>query len=108
MKKSSHHAKLWKACPLRPEDYDPWGKDVRWANMDRAYPDCSGGCKFYYVLEDRDGQMISCDWGVCTNAKSHRCGLLTFEHQGCEHFKQEHAQRKASDVSEPVNSKGGE
>ena len=24
--------------------------------------------------------------GVCTNRASHRVGLLTFEHQGCQHF----------------------
>ena len=26
------------------------------------------------------------DWGVCSNRNSHRYGLLTFEHQGCQKF----------------------
>ena len=29
---------------------------------------------------------LGCDWGVCGNPESHRCGLLTFEHQGCREF----------------------
>jgi hypothetical protein len=26
------------------------------------------------------------DWGVCTNSKSPRAGLLTFEHMGCPQY----------------------
>lgn len=83
-----HHDKLWKACKKLPEDYTPYGNDERWAD-NRPYADCSCGCKYYYLLEDRDNQAISLDWGVCGNPKSHRHGLLTFEHQGCHHFKSE-------------------
>lgn len=62
-----------------PKDYDPWGEDVRWADPNRPYPDCSGGCKWAIPLED----LLGADWVVCANPKSHRAGLLTFEHQGC-------------------------
>ena len=45
-------------------------------------PDCSGGCKWFVELEE----PLGADWGVCSNRRSHRAGLLTFEHQGCEAF----------------------
>jgi len=32
----------------------------------------------------------SYDWGVCINPKSHRYGLLTFEHQGCPACEYDH------------------
>jgi hypothetical protein len=64
-----------------PEDYEPWGKDPR-NDMERSCADCSCGCKFFNKLQ---GQ-VGADWGVCMNTKSHRAGLLTFEHQGCHHF----------------------
>ena len=35
------------------------------------------------------------DWCVCGNPKSHRTGLLTFEHQGCSEFEQECDQEPA-------------
>jgi hypothetical protein len=70
-----------------PEDYTPYGEDERWADPARAYPDCSCGCRFAAWLED--GGQPSADWLVCTNPASHRAGLLTFEHQGCEHFESE-------------------
>jgi hypothetical protein len=76
----SHHDKLWSACPHLQADYLPYGQALR------GGPDCSGGCKFYYVLADRDEEEISMDWGICANPKSHRCGRLTFEHQGCPQF----------------------
>ena len=38
------------------------------------------------MLADVGEQALSMDWGVCTNQRSHRCGLLTFEHQGCPAF----------------------
>lgn len=66
----------------KPEDYQPWGKVKRWENENQDYPDCSMGCKYYLKLEGSFGS----DWGVCCNTKSHRCGLLTFEHQGCQKF----------------------
>jgi hypothetical protein len=33
-------------------------------------------------------EPFSADWGICANPKSHRCGLLTFEHQGCLAFEE--------------------
>lgn len=45
-------------------------------------PDCSCGCAFFLQLEGTLGY----DWGVCCNKDSQRCGMLTFEHQGCEMF----------------------
>ena len=78
----SHHDALWAVCRHLPGDYLPYGEALR------AGPDCSGGCKFYYTLADKDGETISYDWGVCSNPRSHRASLLTFEHQGCPEFEQ--------------------
>jgi len=62
-------------------DYTPFGND------DRETPnwgsDCSAGCQFNIPLEHEYGT----DWGVCCNPLARRCGLLTFEHQGCRKFK---------------------
>lgn len=77
----SDHDRLTAARKALPEDYCPWGDVIRWES-DRADPDCSWGCKHYFPLRGHLGM----DWGVCTNPNSHRCGLLTFEHQGCQHF----------------------
>lgn len=44
--------------------------------------DCSCGCKHYHPLEGKEGM----DWGVCTEPRSPRAGLLTFEHMGCQFF----------------------
>jgi len=82
-----HHKILKEAHILRDNDYTPYGNEERWADENKAYPDCSGGCKWFYKLQDpNEKALISCDWGVCANPKSHRCGLLTFEHQGCFEF----------------------
>lgn len=62
-------------------DYPPWGSNDRENAPDGWYSDCSCGCKWAAWLEDEPS-----DWLVCTNPKSHRCGLLTFEHQGCPEF----------------------
>jgi hypothetical protein len=80
------HRRLLKLVPQLPGDYDPWGKVERWKDPHRPYPDCSNDCRFARWLEDRDGMHLSMDWCVCTNPKSHRVGLLTFEHQGCQKF----------------------
>lgn len=79
------HKALWKACRTLPEDYKPWGEVFRWEDPSLFYPDCSTGCRYFAPLhdgQDEDG-WADPDWGVCTNPKSHRCGLLTYEHQGC-------------------------
>lgn len=65
-----------------PEDYKPFGQIERWENPEQDYPDCSMGCKYYLKLKGKLGN----DWGVCANLNSHRYGLLTFEHQGCQKF----------------------
>ena len=67
---------LWLAVIMRPLDFEPYGLRVR----DGA--DCSCGCRHFLPLEGE----FRLDWGVCTNAQSHRCGLLTWEHMGCPHF----------------------
>ena len=78
------HDDLCKIVPRLPGDYDVWpeGKCIRWADKSKAYPDCSAGCKFAAWLDGK----LGADWCVCTNPASHRCGLLTFEHQGCQKF----------------------
>ncbi len=82
---NKHHNTLWLATKKLPEDYVPYGANERWKDPDKSYPDCSGGCKHFYKLAARNKAELGFDWGVCANPKSHRCGLLTFEHQGCEY-----------------------
>lgn len=88
---SAEHQRLLTILPTRPEDYDPWGQNIRWSDPQKPYPDCSGGCRFARWLEDIKGTdaYLSMDWCVCTNPASHRVGLLTFEHQGCEKYERE-------------------
>jgi len=74
------HEALRKIVKKLPQDYDPWGKLTEDKRGDR-WADCSSGCRFYIPLEHHGA-----DWGVCCNPKSHRSGLLTFEHQGCLKF----------------------
>jgi hypothetical protein len=65
------HEHLWTIAITHKDDYEPYGE------TERTRFDCSSGCKHYHLLEE------SSDWGICSNPKSHRVGLLTFEHQGC-------------------------
>lgn len=37
----------------------------------------------------RVGGPLGADWGVCSNPKSPRAGMLTFEHQGCREFEED-------------------
>lgn len=85
-----HHNHLLNIVKKLEKDYEPWGMMTDEDRKER-WVDCSAGCAYYYVLEGPLGM----DWGVCTNPKSHRVGLLTFEHQGCMHFalKQDHAKQ---------------
>lgn len=62
-----------------PSDFEPWGQRSRENDWG---PDCSCGCRWFIRL--RAG--LNRDWGVCANPGSPRCGLLTFEHQGCGEF----------------------
>ena len=79
---NDEHTRLLGLVPKLAGDYDPWGNTVRWSDPAKAYPDCSCGCVFAKWLEGD----LGFDWCVCTNPESHRCGLLTFEHQGCQQF----------------------
>jgi hypothetical protein len=65
---------IWDVVKILPTDYKEYGGAVeRWQDTTKDYPDCSSGCRYYWRL---DG-----DWGVCTNPRSARAGLLTWEHQ---------------------------
>jgi hypothetical protein len=68
---------LWSIVKILPTDYADYGGEVeRWQDANKAYPDCSSGCRHFWALD--------ADWGVCKNPKSPRGGLLTFEHQAGE------------------------
>jgi hypothetical protein len=75
---SSQHERLWSITRKLPQDYEPYG------TTERNGPDCSRGCRFARPLQDTPEEQLSMDWLVCTNHKSHRVGLLTFEHQAGE------------------------
>jgi hypothetical protein len=65
---------LTKVLKILPTDYEEYGGKVkRWQMADKDYPDCSYGCKYFVPIDS--------DWGVCSNPKSPRAGLLTWEHQ---------------------------
>ena len=85
------HDDLWAVAPKLPGDYAPYGEVERWADETEAYPDCSCGCAFAAWLAGG----LGADWCVCTNPASHRTGLLTFEHQGCQAFEPEPQDGKA-------------
>jgi len=72
------HWHLHAVCIQLPTDFEPHGYRVR------TGPDCSCGCVWFLKLQARPS-----DWGVCSNPQSPRCGLLTFEHQGCPFFSSE-------------------
>ena len=73
------HSALLEVMRRLPSDFAPWGERSRETDFG---PDCSGGCRWYVRLEPG----LQFDWGVCRNPASPRCGLLTFEHQGCRQF----------------------
>jgi hypothetical protein len=72
------HWHLHAVCIHVPTDYEPYGYRVRDGS------DCSCGCRWWLPLQVHSG-----DWGVCVNPRSPRCGMLTFEHQGCQFFEEE-------------------
>ena len=82
--KTATHEPFWTLVQRLPSDFAPWGERDREADFG---PDCSCGCKHFHPLVGERGS----DWGVCTNAKSPRAGLLTFEHMGCKKFESEDA-----------------
>jgi len=81
------HELFWSIVTKLPSDFEPYGQRSRTKPSERSsdcVSDCSGDCKHFQVL-----QAMPYDWGVCTNPKSPRCGLLTFEHQGCYEYEQD-------------------
>lgn len=80
---SVQHWRLLQVVPQMPQDYPDFGTCPR-ESEDGAtwYADCSAGCRWYITFP----APLGYDWGCCTNPRSHRCGLLTFEHQGCPQF----------------------
>ncbi|HEY2950949.1 MAG TPA: hypothetical protein VGK40_00115, partial [Verrucomicrobiae bacterium] len=92
---SSMHDHLWMLCRKLPSDFAPWGERDR----DTAEPwqDCSCGCIHFVKLAGDLGN----DWGICSNPKSPRAGLLTFEHQGCLEFQAEEQSAAAKNSAEP-------
>lgn len=81
MTSDERHKHLVSIMKRLPSDFEPYGE------REREGWDCSCGCKHYmelFHLEAPGGR--DSDWGVCVNPKSPRCGLLTFEHQGCPEF----------------------
>lgn len=72
----STHRRLWQVCR---------DQEVYLAGMNDGKPDCSAGCRYFLAMEGAHGM----DWGVCTEPRSPRAGLLTFEHMGCEFFEPE-------------------
>ncbi|HEY9777688.1 MAG TPA: hypothetical protein V6C81_28255 [Planktothrix sp.] len=77
------HSLLWSIAPKLPSDFEPYGQRSRTDSSEGkdVVSDCSSNCKHFQVL-----QSMPHDWGVCTNKRGPRCGLLTFEHQGCHEF----------------------
>lgn len=73
------HNRMHAMLIVLPQDYEPYGKE-----KDRK-SDCSCGCRHYQKVEGQLGM----DWGVCGSPKSHRYGLLTFEHQGCHKWEED-------------------
>jgi hypothetical protein len=76
------HSALHDVVKRLPSDFEPYGERSR---DDEWGPDCSVGCRWFIALE---GELRH-DWGICHNPASPRCGLLTFEHQGCREFEAE-------------------
>ena len=82
------HELLLSITKRLPTDYTDYGGKVeRWQHPEEFYPDCSSGCRHYRRLTSGLEEGVEdADWGVCTNPRSPRAGLLTFEHQagqGC-------------------------
>jgi hypothetical protein len=77
------HWHLHAVCIRLPTDYEPSG----YRSRQDGGCDCSCGCLWFLPL-----QALPMDWGVCSNPQSPRCGLLTFEHQGCAFFTPEEAE----------------
>lgn len=93
------HEPLLTVVKALPSDFEPFGRRSRERDWG---PDCSCGCRWFIPLE----HGLQYDWGVCHNPRSPRCGLLTFEHQGCREFEEEDADQVAALVEGPVERAG--
>lgn len=91
VKGDPHHKRLWEVC-REQADYLS-GKDTQ----NHEKPDCSSGCRYFHPLEGKHGM----DWGVCTEPRSPRAGLLTFEHMGCQYFEQAPEESDAEPAAPP-------
>jgi hypothetical protein len=76
------HDLLHTLCVHLPTDFEPYGQRSRETDWG---PDCSCGCLHFREMEG----PLGADWGVCSNPKSPRAGMLTFEHQGCPEFEED-------------------
>jgi len=73
---------LWQVVKILPTDYKDYGGNIeRWADTISDYPDCSSGCRYFRRLHSEHNAVEDADWGVCTNPRGPRAGLLTWEHQ---------------------------
>ena len=66
------HEQCWKVA----RETEEYGSGIHYTY------DCSCQCYFFHPLLG----ALQTDWGVCTNPKSPRAGLLTFEHMGCAFY----------------------
>jgi len=86
------HELFFAVVKMLPTDFEPYGQRNRMNADGVIESDCSCNCKHFHVLQE-----MPLDWGVCTNHQSPRCGLLTFEHQGCPQY-----ERNPNDVSDTI------
>ena len=78
------HETLLRLVIRRHTDFVPYG------SRQRTGADCSQDCKWFIRLS----WPFNLNWGICVNNDSPRCGLLTFEHQGCPEFQEEEKKYK--------------
>lgn len=76
---SPDHKRLWETCRDQADYLS--GRDTDNHNK----PDCQNACRYFFPLAGD----VGADWGVCTEPRSPRAGLLTYEHMGCPYFEQE-------------------
>ena len=79
-KENSIHKRCWRVANPSAKEYM---KDGGWTAR-TGKPDCSWGCKWFAPLKEAEY-----DWGVCLCPNGPRSGMLTFEHMGCEKFKEQ-------------------
>jgi hypothetical protein len=93
------HGRLAEIVKRLPSDFEPLGERSR---EEDGGPDCSCECRWFIPLE----HGLRYDWGVCHNPRSPRCGLLTFEHQGCHEFEQKPESAQPAQLDGRVEREG--